>query len=133
MSAATAPAALLAALRERAADLPAERVDRVWFFAPRAVGATESALAVLSVCDAAEPLTRRSILTLQCVTTVVRGRAQHATVLVEQGSAPAERVEDVLRGVLRRLGDTPEDPHLEEVRGSAERWAALLEGSGAPG
>jgi hypothetical protein len=122
---AVAPA-LLSALRERADAIPAEQVDRVWFFASRPVGDAESALAVLSLLDPADPERRRVILTLHCTSSAERRAAPPVIELREQGSAPADRVEGVVQGVLRRLRDATEVPHVVEIRASPDRWAAVL-------
>jgi hypothetical protein len=120
------PAALLSALREQSPPLPAERIDRIWLFPPRQVGAAESSLAVLSLFAEADPAGRREILTLQCTALTERGRTRRTDQWVEQGSAPADRVERVIRGVLHRLRTDSEIPRSEEIRGDPRRWKALL-------
>jgi hypothetical protein len=118
--------ALLAALRERGDTLPARRVERLWLFGPRPIGAAESSLAVLSLFDDNDAPQRRRIFTLHCTATIERGRLRWSAELVEQGSVPAERVERMIGGVLARLKDERDVPRSEPIDGDPARWAAVV-------
>jgi hypothetical protein len=125
-------AALLAALREREGALPVERIDQVWLFPPRQVGTADSSLAVLSLFAVRDPIGRREILTLHCTAPQPQNRRVPLEIrLVEQGSAPVERLEPLIHGVLQRLRDAPQVPRSVQISGSRERWEKLLaEGAG---
>jgi hypothetical protein len=103
-------------------------VDRVWTFPRRAAGARESGLAVLALFaepDAGGP--RRVLLTLRYDAESLRGgKTRRTDALVEEGTVPAERVDRIVDGMVRRLGGGTETPETHEVGGDAERWARLL-------
>ena len=46
--------------------------------------------------------------------------------LTSQGRTPADRLPRLIDGVLARLQDEREDPVVEEIAASHDRWAALL-------
>jgi hypothetical protein len=102
-------------------------VDAVWLFPPRRLGARESGVAVLSVlADGGGALGTRTIHTLHYeAEPQPRGAPVRRDELVEQGTVPAERVDRIIEGVLRRL-DRAETPEVRDTRGEAAAWAALL-------
>ncbi|HEX2080796.1 MAG TPA: GNAT family N-acetyltransferase [Longimicrobium sp.] len=118
---------LAAALAAAAERIPPQRVDAVWLFPARQLGARESGLAVLSVF--AEGDEARRTRTIHTVRYVVEpqagGKAARADAVEEQGTVPLDRVERIIEGVLRRL-DVPETPDVRETGGDAGRWAELL-------
>jgi hypothetical protein len=99
----------------------------VWLFPPRRLGARESGVAVLSVlADAGGAAGMRTIHTLHYeAEPQPRGAPVRRDELVEQGTVPAERVDRIIEGVLRRL-DRAETPEVRDTRGEAAAWAALL-------
>lgn len=132
---------LAAALAAAAATLPPERVDQVWLFPPRPVGEKESGLAVLALLPAeGERPDSRALFTLRYeaepekAPRPARGKASSVPAVVrrdlleEQGVAPADRLDRIIEGVVRRLGggEGGEAPEVRDVGGSAERWRELL-------
>lgn len=120
--------ALLQLLIGLHARVPLQRIDCVWLFPPRQLRGRESGLAVLALYPAAgEAADRRQLLTLRYEAERRRGTLHLREELVEQGSASAERIERVVSGVLRRLGDALEAPRIVRIGGNAERWEQLLQ------
>ncbi len=127
---------LRTALTALAMRLPPECIDRIWLFPPRQHGERETGLAVLALFPQDEDREgeRRHLFTLRYQAERERNGLRQQEDLVELGSAPAERVERIVAGVLRRLRDAPELPEVEvlEIAGHAERWRRLLEGACDP-
>ncbi len=120
--------ALAAALAAAAERVPPERVDAVWLFPARQLGARESGLAVLSVfVEGDERRRTRAIHTLHYLVEppAPKARPVRTDELEEQGTVPLDRVDRIIDGVLRRL-DVPETPDVRETGGDAGRWEALL-------
>jgi hypothetical protein len=118
-------------LRELPSRVPVERIERVWLFAPREIGAKESGLVVLSLLpDADRPEGQRQVVTWRYEAERVRGRVRREDAVGEEGWAPAEWIPRLIDGVLARLGDESENPIEEAIDGSGERWNALLAGLG---
>ncbi|HEX8830615.1 MAG TPA: hypothetical protein VF705_05580 [Longimicrobium sp.] len=109
--------------------MPAERVDQVWIFPPRTLGAKESGLAVLALFaepDAHGP--RRTLHTLAYEAESLRGgKTRRADSLVEEGTVPPDRLDRIVDGMVRRLGGGMETPEVREVGGDPARWARMLE------
>lgn len=105
--------------------VPPETVDAVWLFPPRRLGARESGLAVISAY--AEDRRARTIHTVHYVLEPPAPRAKPVRTdeVAEQGTVPADRVDRIIEGVLRRL-DHPETPEVREVAGDAGAWGAIL-------
>jgi hypothetical protein len=120
-------ATLAAALGALAQRLPPERVDAVWLFPARQLGARESGLAVLSTfAEGDEARRTRTIHTLHYVTEPrPKGPPAREDALAEVGTVPVDRVGRIIEGVLHRL-DVPETPDVRETGGDARAWAALL-------
>lgn len=124
-------AAALAAAAERIAP---ERVDEVWTFPPRAAGEKESGLAVLAVFpDERERPDRRALFTLRYEAEPERnpkgkptGRMLRTDQLEEQGVAPADRLDRIVDGVVRRMGSAGDAPRVHPIGGDAACWAELL-------
>lgn len=118
---------LAAALGAMAERLPPERVDAVWLFPARQLGARESGLAVLSAFPEGDAERRtRTIHTLHYVSDPQpRGPAVRTDELAEVGTVPLDRIDRIIEGVLHRL-DVPETPDVRETGGDAHAWASLL-------
>lgn len=119
--------ALAAALGAIAERLPPERVDAVWLFSARQLGARESGLAVVSSFPEEDEARRtRTIHTLHYVSDPQpRGAPVRTDELVEQGTVPLDRIDRIIEGVLHRL-DVPETPDVRETGGDVQAWASLL-------
>ena len=119
--------ALAAALAAAAERIPPERVDAVWLFPARLLGARESGVAVLSVfSDGDEGRRTRTIHTVRYVAEPqAGGKVARTDEVDEQGTVPLDRVERIIEGVLRRL-DVPETPDVRETGGDAAKWDELL-------
>jgi hypothetical protein len=117
-------AAALGAIAER---LPPERVDAVWLFPARQLGARESGLAVLSTFPEGDAERRtRAIHTLHYVSDPQpKGPPVRTDELAEQGTVPVDRIDRIIEGVLHRL-DVPETPDVRETGGDPGAWHALL-------
>jgi hypothetical protein len=115
--------AALAALGDAA---PTERVDLVYVFPARPHGTEkESGLAVLAL-RAGDDDGRREVWTLQYEAERQKGgRIARTDTLLAQGEVPADRVERIIDGVVRRLGGAGA-PDVREVRGDPMAWAELL-------
>ena len=119
--------ALAAALGGIAERLPPERVDAVWLFPTRQLGARESGIAVLSSFpqDGGAGKTRTIHTRHYLSDPQPRGPAVRTDELAEQGTVPLDRIDRIIEGVLHRL-DVPETPEVRETGGNVEAWNALL-------
>ncbi len=108
--------------------MPAGDVDQVWIFPPRTVGAKESGLAVLALfaeADARGP--RRTLHTLRYEAESLKGgKTRRVDSRVEEGSVPADRLDRIVDGVVRRLGGGMETPEVRGVGGDPARWARMV-------
>ena len=111
--------------------VPTARLDRLWVFPPKEISGRESGLLVLALLpeDDADAGQRR-LLTLRYERERARPRAAPTVTLAEQGSAPADRIPRVIRGVLARLEEGDEDPDEHSVAGERGRWEAVLRAYG---
>lgn len=117
------------ALAELPERIPIGRIDQLWLFPPRRIGGRENGLVVLSLFSEDESAsTRRQVFTLR-YEEAEGAAAYRSDALEEQGSAPMDRIPDVIAGVLGRLGEE-EMPRLEPIRGDPRRWDALFADSG---
>jgi len=123
--------AALAAVADRIAP---ERVEEVWLFPPRRVGAKESGLAVLVVsAEEEETDARRTIWTVRYDAESGKGgKTSAAHALEEQGSVPPDRVARIVDGVARRLEAESDAPDVRELAGDPTAWRALLAELGTP-
>lgn len=126
------PEPLLALLVSLASRVSTHALDELWIFPPKQSTKQESALVVVSAFDT-DP-DRRRILTARYMAT--RGADGRYTVdesLVEHAVAPADRVERVIEGVVRRLDDDLAQlaPVPSRIGGETELWTMLLESIGA--
>ena len=119
------------ALLERlVATVPVEAMDEVWIFPTRRMPGFESTVVVLSLfTEDAEDRRRVATAHFKAVRNK-RGEATVETILSDHAVAPPDRLERIIDGVLRRLGDdsvlaTP--PRSAHIRGLAERWTALVQ------
>ncbi|HVH12674.1 MAG TPA: hypothetical protein VM759_06470 [Longimicrobium sp.] len=118
---------LAAALGAMAERLPPERVDAVWLFPARQLGARESGVAVVSVFPEGDAERRtRTLHTLHYVSEPQKkGPPVRADELAEVGTVPLDRIDRIIEGVLHRL-DVPETPDVRETGGDPATWAALM-------
>ena len=122
-----------AALASVADRIPPERVEQVWLFPPRRVGAKESGLAVLVVTAEDDADAGRTIWTVRYdAETGKGGKTTAAHALEEQGTVPPDRVGRIVDGVVRRLEAESDAPDVRELAGDAAEWRALLVELGAP-
>jgi hypothetical protein len=113
---------LLGTLPDR---VPLHRLDRLWLFPPREVAGRETGLVVISLLPEDEPGGPRSVLTLRYEVRGTGTRRQFSDTLVEQGTAPAERISRIIDGVRQRLADDAADPAVHEIAGDLSRWSEL--------
>ncbi|HVG43320.1 MAG TPA: hypothetical protein VM890_01280 [Longimicrobium sp.] len=122
-----------AALAAAAGGIPPERVEQVWLFPPRRVGAKESGLAVLVVTAQDDADAGRTIWTVRYdAETGKGGKVEAAHALEEQGTVPPDRVGRIVDGVVRRLEAESDAPDVRELAGDPAAWRALLAELGAP-
>jgi hypothetical protein len=125
---AKADAASLPALLDRlVSTVQPAQIDNLWVFPTRRVMDAESTVFVLALYEEAD---RRRVVTAHFrATRNKRGEALIESRLEEHGVTPANRVQRVIDGVLRRLSEdfatTP--PASAEIHGSNERWNAAIE------
>lgn len=119
-------AILTGLLTALAARIPPQSIDRIWLFPPRQLRGRENGLAVLALYDSrpAESGHRR-LITLR-YQSAPGGELPIQQELVEQGVAPAERIDRVVAGVVRRLGGTSEAPAVARIEGDPARWEQML-------
>lgn len=128
MSADSITPALSRLLEELPERIAPERIDRIWVFPPRMVGEAESGLLVLSLLEAegaseaARGADRREVVTVHYESRRGRKGGSVQLEIVSRGWAPAERVQGVIDGVLRRLREADEDPRSAAIEGDPERW-----------
>ena len=119
---------LAAALVAAEAHTPPETVDQVWIFPRRVQGARESGLAVLALFaapDARGP--RRALHTLRYEAESLRGgRSRRVDARQEEGTVPADRLDRIVDGIVRRLGGGTETPEVRDVRGDPVAWRRLV-------
>lgn len=114
-------------LRRLPERFPPERMDRVWIFSPQVVNARESGFLIVTLIPGSEPVSHRTLLTVRYETETIRGRIHREERVTEEGSAPPDRIERVIAGVLVRSGDDAPEPAVAEIGGEPARWFALLE------
>ena len=118
-----------ALLQRLIATVPAETMDEVWIFPTRRMPGFESTVVVLSLFT--DDADRRRVATAHFkAVRNKRGEATVETILSDHAVAPPDRLERIIDGVMRRLGDdsvlaTP--PRSARIRGHAERWTALVQ------
>jgi hypothetical protein len=116
---------MAAALERLGPAVDPTRVDELWVFAPRPLGERESALVLLSLYEAPSS-ERRRILTLRSEWSRALKPKPPTDILEEHGSCPSERVERLVAGLVRRMGEESQEPAVVKIEGDAERWRALL-------
>jgi hypothetical protein len=111
-----------------AAGTPPEQVDQVWIFPPHTVGAKESGFAVLALfAEADERGPRRTLHTLRYEAESLKGgKTRRMDSRQEEGTVPADRLDRIVDGLVRRLGGGTETPEVRDVRGDPAEWARLL-------
>jgi hypothetical protein len=123
-----ADTASLPALVERlGTQIDIATVEDLWVFPTRRVNGVESTVFVLSLY---EPDERRRVITAHVrATRNKRGMPEFDTKLHEHATAPAERLQPVIEGVLDRMSDdyasTP--PSRARIDRDPRRWHELVE------
>jgi hypothetical protein len=116
-----------AALAAVVGIIPPARVEQVWVFPPRQVGAKETGLAVIVAVPLDEE-GRRAIHTLRYEAITEKGKTVRHDRLEEQGTVPPDRVDRIIEGVVRRLeGADPAPPDIRDTGRDPAAWRALLE------
>jgi hypothetical protein len=116
-----------AALASVVGIVPPARVEQVWVFPPRQIGAKETGLAVL-VAVPLDDESRRAIYTLRYEAITEKGKTARADRLEEQGTVPPDRVDRIIEGVVRRLeGTDPAPPDIRDTARDPRAWRALVE------
>lgn len=120
--------ALTALLQRLAAHIPPSIIDELWIFPTRRVAAGESTVVVVTAFHGDQTPRRRVITAHFTVTRNRKGVASVEQKVEEQAIAPADAVDRVVEGVLRRLDEAAlAVPRRESLGGAPERWALLLE------
>jgi len=120
-----------------AACLPVTEIDRLWLFPGRRIGRMDSAVAVISLRaqpdGSPEVKTPRSrVVTYRFELDASRQDPVPAGIFQEEGLVPPDRVSALIEGVLRRLGDAPEElPRSWRVAGDLSRWREIAQEIGA--
>ena len=100
----------------------------MWVFPPRTLGAKESGLAVLALFaepDARGP--RRTLHTLRYEAESLKGgKTRRVDSRQEEGTVPADRLDRIVDGMVRRLGGGMETPEVRDIGGDGAKWAQLL-------
>lgn len=124
----TAPdeGAIPALLQRVSARLPVETIDEIWIFPTRRTAGVESTVIVITTFDP-QPERRRVNTAHFTVTRDRKGAAAVQENMLQHALAPADAVEKVIEGVLRRTGEELATPLHADVRGDEVRWGALLE------
>lgn len=115
-----------ALLRNVPGRYPPERIDRLWIFPPHVAPKRESGFIVLSLLQEDGDDDRRTVVTLRYSMEEVKGRPKAEERVTEEGSAPPERIDRVIAGVLARSGEDDVEPIAAEIGGDPERWTELL-------
>lgn len=117
----------LATLIHIGSRFSADVLDTVWLFPPYTRGKVESVLVLVSAYHS-DPCRRRIIT----VHRTAGPELEPVVRLLEHGVVPAERVNPLVDGVLRRLPEelAVDPPRRYVVGGEVERWQALLAGEG---
>jgi len=115
--------AVVASLTDR---VHLDRVDRVWIFPAKEIGATETGFLVLSlVADEPAEAGQRQLLTIRYEAERARSAGAPRVEVTEEGRAPADRVARIIRGVVERL-EAADEPAEYVVQGDPDRWSAVL-------
>lgn len=129
-----AAAHLAGHLHDLAARLAVPAIDHLWIFPTRRVaGAFSTVIAVAAF--AADDRDRRRVLTAHYTVRVDRaGRLSVLANLLEHGLAPADRLDRLIDGVLRRLDEDllASPPRAAAIGGDPARWDALLAAVAVP-
>jgi hypothetical protein len=118
---------LLRILPER---FPPERIDRLWLFPAHLGKDRESGFLVLALLPQLGTATahhHRTLVTVRYEVADVKGRPQWQDRVTEEGSAPPDRIDRIIAGVLVRSGADAVEPLVEVLAGSRGRWLAFLE------
>jgi len=122
------------ALLERlAVRVPPAVIDTLWLFPTRRASGVESTVAIISAFDPDDSERRKVGAARWLVMRDRRGAASITEDMHEYATAPADALQRVVDGVMRRLGDDArEPPRLVELGGETRAWDELLRDLGAP-
>jgi hypothetical protein len=121
-----------AILRRLPETFPPDRIDRLWIFPPHVAAGRESGFVVISLLES-EPddperaMTHRTLFTYRYETHPVKGGTRRDERVTEEGSAPVERIDRVIAGVLARSAANAVEPIAEALGGDESRWSAFLD------
>ena len=119
---------LQASLAHVTGRVPPAEVDQVWIFPRRKRGRRASGLCVIVAYGDAARSDARRVFTLRYDVEPGRRGAERNVSLVEEGSAPAERITRIIEGVARRAEEDGVPVRID-VRGSEAAWQTLVAGS----
>jgi len=125
--------ALHVLLQRLASAVAVESIDALWILPTRRSAGIESTVIILSVLDPHDPLRRRVGAVRWLVTRDRKGQATVEEQMNEYALAPADALQRIVEGVMRRLGDSAiEPPQPRIVGGDPALWSELLRSLGAP-
>jgi hypothetical protein len=107
-----------------------ERIDRLWLFPPHLAKDRESGFLVLSLlpaADAGDGADYRTLVTVRYEAEQVKGELRWQDRVTEEGSAPPDKIDRVIAGVLIRSGADAAEPIAEVLAGNPGQWFAFLE------
>jgi hypothetical protein len=115
------------------AQVPADQIEEIHFFAPIKQGGVESGVAVVAA-KGPTPESERLVISTARYRLTLKGpdRGKWETNVVAEADAPLITVEAVVRGVQRRSGDVDDPAKMEgdEIRSIMEARAAAAEAAG---
>lgn len=121
-------------LGDLAGRIDVATIDHLWIFPTRRVAGAYSTVIVISTYDG-DSEDRRGISTAHYSVRVDRrGRLSTQASVLEHGAAPADRLERLIEGVLRRLDEDllSEPPRAVRIEGRVEHWQELVEALSDP-
>jgi len=119
------PEALPRVLRELAARLGPEAIDRLWLFPPRTRGRREWGLVVASAY--VEDDDRRRVLTARYTAERTGRGLTIEPEFADEGTLPPDRFRRLVAGVVRRTEEDLGDPRSVEIGGDPGRFQELVE------
>jgi len=102
-----------------------ERIDRLWIFPPRRRGRTETGV-LAAGCYLEGETDRRLLLTLAYRAEETGTGIVFQAALEEEGEAPADRLQGVIEGVLRRMGGGESPPRTFLLAGDRTTFDELM-------
>lgn len=117
------PEALPRTLREVVGRLGPAAIDCLWIFPPRVRGRRESGLVAASCFEGGSG--RRLVTARYTAERTGKGLFLD-TRLLDEGTAPADRLPRVMLGVVRRSAEPLGSPRLVELNGATEACESLM-------